>query len=288
MAETDGRNPDPAVVEIVRAYGARHHETFGDVRIDNGRVVASFTSDVDGHLLRLRQLVADPESVSVELTAYSGVYLDGITRSLEQRVAGDPRRPLRQLARGSVSLRAPFEGLAASLHHEFGAALDITVGAKPYPPTRIRPGHAVAVPQASIRLPGLAAAMHLDHDEVSAGEDLHGIVRLTNEGRRRVAFATGLCLGGIRAQGSRFLAGAFNGWVAPIGVRVDLGPGASCEIGARVGTTSVLVDNSYVVPAGRYEAVVAIPVTLDDQMGRPLPVRQLLVHHGPWVTVLEQ
>jgi hypothetical protein len=95
-------------VNIVRAYGAAHPDTYGALRINNGQVVASFPADLEGHLERLRRLVRDPAAVDVEATAYASAHLDGIRDALRARFAGDLRRPWSMMGTGSISLRASF------------------------------------------------------------------------------------------------------------------------------------------------------------------------------------
>jgi hypothetical protein len=140
----------------------------------------------------------------------------------------------------------------------------------------------VAVPESTIDLPELAVSVELDHDTVIAGSDLHGTVHLSNHGRGRLVFVTGPVLGGIRPEDGTFLAGDFVGWVAPVGIVVDIGAGETRELDVIVGTTSCGPDA--VVPPGRYETVIRIPITFNERDGR-ISARHLLVPPGPWITV---
>jgi hypothetical protein len=112
-------NATQAVLNAVRTYGAAHADSYGDVRDNNGQVVASFAGDLDEHLAQLQSLVSNPASVAVEQAACSSAYLATITSAIRERFAGDPRRVLWRTANGSVGLRAPFEHLAAELHAEY-------------------------------------------------------------------------------------------------------------------------------------------------------------------------
>ena len=55
----------------------------------------------------------------------------------------------------------------------------------------------VPVPESTIDIPDLIVSVELDDDTVSAGDNLHGVAKLSNHGRERIAFVTGPVLGGI-------------------------------------------------------------------------------------------
>ena len=147
------------------------------------------------------------------------------------------------------------------------------------------PSKPVAIPESTIDMPELAVSIELDEDSVTAGSNLHGVARLSNHGSGRVAFVTGAMLGGIRPEHSRYVAGDFAGWVAPAGIVVDLAPGGTRELHVLVGTKPCGPDG--VVPPGRYETVIRIPITFHDEDGHP-SAHHLLVRPGPWVTVRAQ
>jgi hypothetical protein len=63
---------------------------------------------------------------------------------------------------------------------------------------------------------------------------------------------------------------------------VDLGAGETRELHVLVGTRSCGPDT--VVPPGRYETVIRIPITFQDQDGTP-SAHQLLVRPGPLITI---
>jgi hypothetical protein len=278
-------NATQAVLNAVRTYGAAHAHSYGDVRDNNGQVVASFTGDLDEHLAQLQLLVSNPASVAVEQAACSSAYLATITSAIRERFAGDPRRVLWRTANGSVGLRAPFEHLAAELHAEYGDVLKITVGSKPYPPTRISPADFVPLPSSTIDLPGLEVTFDPGSDTVAAGEDLHGSARLTNAGAHRIAFSTGgVLIAGVRRHGDDYLAGGFTGALAAGSIKVHLAPRESRDLHLIVGTTSCLPDSSYAVPPGSYEILARLSLHLPRPDGGPSG-RRLLVRRGPSITV---
>jgi hypothetical protein len=140
----------------------------------------------------------------------------------------------------------------------------------------------VPVPESTIDIPDLIVSVELDDDTVSAGNNLHGVAHLSNHGRGRIAFVTGPVLGGIRTEHGTYLAGDFAGWIAPVGIVVELGAGETRELHVLVGTRSCGADT--VVPPGRYKTVIRIPITFQDQDGPP-SADHLLVRPGPLITI---
>lgn len=258
MAGDDG--PDPGLLRTVRAYGAAHEETFGDVRWAGGRLVVSFTADLEHHRRRLATLTGDPSATAVEATEHTGAELRRIADEVRERYGADPRRVLHGCGPGTARVRARFEDVAAELHARYGSALDITLGAKPYPPSRLGSMAAVPVPVSTGDLPGLDVVFDVGDGTVAAGDDLRGGVVLTNSGTGQLRFATGLLVtAGVRRPGAGHLAGWFVGAVAAVAALVDLAPGASARLDLVVGTASVLPDTTYRVPPGTYEVVATIP-----------------------------
>jgi len=145
-----------------------------------------------------------------------------------------------------------------------------------------RPRIPIPVPESTIDMPDLIVSVELDYDTVSAGDNLHGVAQLSNKGRGRIAFVTGPVLGGIRTEHGTCLAGDFAGWIAPVGIVVELGAGETRGLHVLVGTRSCGPDT--VVPPGCYETVLRIPITFQDQDGRPLS-HHLLVRPGPLITI---
>ena len=178
-------------VEDVRDYVAGFPEVFGGIRADGELVVAAFTADLEEHLQGLRASVEHPELVRVEQARYSAAKLTDDIRAIRRRLADDPRRPEQGGGPGFIKLRAPFADLAAELHNEYGDALEITVGAKPFPPEKIGALQPVPIPTPTVTVPGLELAVTVDEATVVAGENARGKVVFTNSGRRRVEGTTG-------------------------------------------------------------------------------------------------
>ncbi len=187
-------------VEDARDYVADYPEVFGGTRGSGDLVIVSFTSHLDEHLRGLQVAVEHPELVRVEAAEYPIAKLEADIGEIYRRLRADPRRPLNGGAPGHVRLRAPFATLAADLHREYGTALEITVGHKPFPPERIGDRQPVPVPTPTVTVPGVELAVSLDAARVAQGEDFEGRVLLSNRGAQRVTGLTGLLTGGVRAE----------------------------------------------------------------------------------------
>jgi hypothetical protein len=269
-------------VADARDYVADHPEVYGGMRVSGDLVIVSFTSDLDEHLEGLRASVEHPELVRVESAEFPLAKLEADIGEIYRRLRADPRRPLNGGSPGHVQLRAPFAGLAAELHRDYGPSLHITVGHKPFPPAQIGDRQPVPLPTSTVTVPGLELTVTVNAARVAPGDDFEGSVVFSNRGSQRVAGMTGLLTGGVRAEGDDRMAGDFAGAIALVGRTVELGPGEEMELPLTVGMASLLPDVSYVVPPGRYEVISAVPFHQPDTRPTPQPV---LVARGAWVTV---
>ncbi len=277
-----GGNWRPDTVEDVRDYVAGFPEVFGGIRVDGEVVVVALTSDLEEHLRGLQASVEHPELVRVERATYPLAKLEAALRAIRHRLDGDPRHPERGGGPGMIRLKAPFAALAAELHAEYGDALKITVGHKPFPPDKIGYRQPAPVPSPTVMIPGLELTVTVDAATVLAGGELRGWVVFANRGSQRVQGTTGIITGGVRRADDAFLAGTYAGSVAFIAQTVSLEPGESEELRLIVGTDSCLPDTSYVVPSGRYEVIAAVPFSQIDTASRALPY---VVARGTWITV---
>jgi hypothetical protein len=266
-------------VETVRAYGTEHGDTYGQVRFEQDRLVATFTEDLEGHRRLLTDLVTHPDRLRIEATAHSRVELEAIWGPIRERLSNDPRRPFQQIGirDGAVSLlRAPFESLATEIAGAYGDAVAITVGVKPFPPGRFAPSsRSWLLPVATVVWPDLDISIALPSSTVTSGDDLSGQVWFANRGDKTIAFRSGQLTGGVCRDGSRHYAGIFTGATRLIGLGVNLAPGESRSLPVMVGTASWEAGPAYAVPPGRYEVAIGIPFHLEPGTGST--DRQLLV-----------
>lgn len=135
---------------------------FGGIRVDGELVVVAFTADLEEHLRDLQASVEHPELVRVERAKYPVAKLEADIRAIHRQLQGDPRYPERGGSPGHIRLRAAFAELAAELHREYGDALEITVGHKPFPPEKIGDRQLVPIPTPAVTVPGLELTVTCD------------------------------------------------------------------------------------------------------------------------------
>lgn len=269
-------------MEGVCDYVAGFPEVFAGIRVDGEQVVVAFSADLDGHLRGLHASVERPELVRVEQAKYPVAKLEADIRSVRRRLQDDPRDPEQSGGPGHLRLRAAFAELAIELHGQYGDALEITVGHKPFLPDKIGDRRPVPVPVPTVTVPGLELTVTVDEPSVVAGEEVGGRVIFTNRGSRPVEGMTGVLTAGVRGEADDFMAGNFAGAVTAVGYRVELQPQESKELGLIIGAASCLPDTSYVVPPGRYELIAAV---VFRQADTPPGTHPRLVARGAWVTV---
>jgi len=278
-----GGNWRSDTAEDVRDYVAGFPEVFGGIRVEGDLVLVAFTADLDEHRRGLQASVEHPEMVRVEHARYSEAELTADIAAIRRRLADDQRHPQTGVSGpGRIQLRAPFAELAAELHDQYGDALEITVGNKPFPPEKLGRRQPVPVPQPTVVVPGLRLTVVVDEPTVAAGEDVHGRVVFVNEGTDLVDGTTGVLTGGVCRQGDDFMAGAFTGAVVAIGYTLRLEPGQHKELGLIVGTASRLPDTPYVLPPEPYEIIATVPFRHADTAPGDHP---RLVARGTRITV---
>lgn len=268
-------------IAAVRAYGAERPDVFGGSGFDNGsvvRVMAGFTRDLDEHADRLRRLVGHPDRLEVLAVPASVAEIERIRAAIMEDPGFDASSPLRQLGPGFGTVRvrlASFaEEQARRLVDRYGAAVEVWVGAFPYPMDREGPVRARELPSPpSLEVEGLEAHIDLDVGTLEPGAGGEGRVVLANRGSGRIELDTTQPLSATLVDpATGRVVGGFVGGVAGTGLRVDLAPGQETAIRLLIGSDSLDPALGYVVPPGSYRLRVFVPVgTGPDRAGVPVP-----------------
>lgn len=281
-------------MEVVRAYGEEHGESFCGVRFEGEVIKVAFTEGLAAHAEALRSRLESPELLVVEGGTYSRRALEDTCAQIKRNWGDLSKEHYMSIGVSytSVSVGLTATGVAAAkeLHRRYGGVLDITVGFKPYPPgshrTRLPPA---GLPTASLPVAGLRLEIRLGSDVVSAGEDVRGEVRFWNDGRAKLLVDTGsIVAGGIRRPGAGEMSGGSASNLIGTGLMFTLKPGACRGIDLVVGTASCEPNADYVPKPGRYEVVVGIDATIimgRGVIGRGVERRGMLVASGAHLTL---
>jgi hypothetical protein len=264
--------------EFIAGYGQEHPGTWAGAWFDNEpavRIVAAFTGDVARHEAALRPGLRYPGRLVVERGQHSLSDLrrvrEEIERTLGQRATQTGRWILTSIGEGKgvvrVTLRADQENLARELAARYGSAVELRVGAFPFPDRqRDHPRPPVSPAQEGTQegtreeptleeaaFEGLEMSVEVGQQVLEAGDDGHGRLVLRNNSPERIGpLGSGQPLRGSLLNASLQAVGGYSGWIAGTGVIVDLEPGRSASIPVIYGTASTREDLGYLVPPGTY------------------------------------
>ncbi|MGH3261082.1 MAG: hypothetical protein ACRDNS_03710 [Trebonia sp.] len=252
-------------LSLVATYGEAHTDTWAGVWFEHDpamHIVAAFTGDVAQHEAALRPRLRHPDRLVVQPRPHSLSDLRQIRQEIERtaqcRAAATGRPILTSLGLAKavvrVALRADQEDLAGELAARYGSAVSLRVGVFSFPDRRLRRRPGAGVPAlVEQAIDGLAMNVELDQAVIGVGDDGHGRVVLRNIGTERIGpLDTGQPLVGTLLNGARERVGGFAGWVAGMGLTVDLAPGESAGIRLIFGTASTREELGYALPPGRY------------------------------------
>ncbi len=259
------QNQLQADVRRVREYGRAHPMEWVGLRFDNARpvrVIAAFTDHLDIHEQALRSLVEHPRQLAVEREPYSAAQLERIREDLHTRLfEGDQRVAVAvgmTWAKVFVHFRASAELVARELHERYGDALVITVGAMPFP---LRAFNCCPPkPEPTLTRDGLELRLVLDQASVPSGDGATGRLVVRNAGHEVVELETGEPTVGVALDRDGQVVGVYSGAIAGVGRLLKLGPGEEGSVSAIVGTASCSSRVGYLLPPGRYSALVPLNV----------------------------
>jgi hypothetical protein len=251
--------------ELIIRYGEEHPGAWAGAWFHNEpavRIVAAFSGDAARHDAALRPRLRYPDRLVVERRPYLLSDLrrvrEEIERALQQRAAQTGRWILTSIGEGRgavlVGLRADQENLASELAARYGSAVELRVGAFPFPDRgRGQPRPPVRPTLAERTFEGLEMRVEVDQEVLAAGDDGHGRLVLRNSGSERIGpLGSGQPLTGSLLNASLEAVGGYSGMIAGTGLIVDLAPGRSASIPVLYGTASTRADLGYVVPPGTY------------------------------------
>lgn len=277
MAESARLEP---MLGQVLAYGGQHADQFGTYGFiwhgaGDASVFISFTSDLDAHRDALAEFVEHPDELIVCQVAVSGDASAALQAQLTQELAGRFLSIGRGMGAVEVVLAPNEAALAAELAARYGNAIELTVGALPYPLDR---ASSICEPPPEERsLSGLDIAIVPPAGPLTAGgiEPLGFTLTLTNVGDSSIRFDSGAAIGTFLDTEGNVVSSSDNVSIADLGYTVDLAPGASTELPLYASAASCDPDLGYVLPPGDYLLIAHVPHIDGDittLASAPLPV----------------
>jgi hypothetical protein len=214
-------------------------------------------------------------------------HLAAVRSAIEARLASHGKSPLLSIGDGDgtvvVRLTPDAAPAAEELKREFGDAVDITVGFKPFPYVHGR----FARPSfdsepAAVKWPALHITCEIPEARIPRGGSTIGQLSILNRGKTEEKFTAAANGGWLCAPGTSDIAGGYSGAIAAGARAIDLEVDGIALLDFIVGTASCESNDRYAVESGVYEVVV--PLSIWVAGSNPDPVR--LQVRGCLVTVI--
>ncbi len=207
----------------VTRYGAGHPEVWGGAWMDDDARLQVGLTVLDPHAAQVAALLEHPDDVDIVAVARTtaeveAVWVDIRAVMAEQRSARRPgQRSLFSVAgirgrRVHVQLHPTGEALARQLHTRHGDAVDLHVGALPYPLDPQALPDPIPGPLPTTTWAELKLTARPDSTNVRPGDDVTGLVTITNTGRRPIRLTGGQPLPAQLVDADGHLAGTTPGW----------------------------------------------------------------------------
>jgi hypothetical protein len=169
---------------------------------------------------------------------------------------------------------------AEELHRQFGANVDLTVGAFPYPPGR-QPQRSPSAGQPAEQLDPLEIAAELDGPAVvSSGHTLrHGLLLRNHTGDELQIATNGQLTADVVDPRTGEVVGGFSGMQARPLIMFRVGAGDTSRIPLLIGTASFTHRLGYTVPPGNWgiQATLSLGSPINDPPSRRTPVLPLTI-----------
>ena len=268
-------------IETIRAYGDAHSDDWTDVLFENEptvRMIVLFAgAHLEEHDRALRALVEHPEYLDVRQTQCSRAQLESMLNEARQ-FRSEPRTILMSgIVQGKVHLElgADQEPLAATLLEQFGDAVELKVGAFPFPmPADSAVGPPFSRPDAlPISLEGVDVTLS-DSTTVLSGGVANSQLEFSNHGGAEVTLDTnGVVTARILDPSTLEVVGGFVGAQTMPLIRFPIAPGEAIRVPLLVGAASFKRSLGYTVPPGEWmmDAIVKVHDRGDRRIP-PLPV----------------
>ena len=185
--------------------------------------------------------------------------------AIESRFRSDGESPLSSIGDGDncvvVRLIPDAMLIAEELKREFGNAVSITVGFKPFPVGSVNFGPVPLEPSGAARW---WSAMRVTCEVATAlippGDSATGKLVILNRGSVKVNFSAAVSVGWLCAPGTLDVVGGYSGAIAAGMRAIELDAGEVTSLNFVVGTASCEANDHYVVESGTYDVVVPLSI----------------------------
>ena len=248
-----------------RQYGQAHPDAFNDVWFDyrDGEwiLVVGFKSAVDEHRAALLALLEHPDSVVVCRTSSSAADQMKILADIRALPNDDGQISSygARVDRIFVNVRADLESLAKQLYEKYAPAIDITVGARPYPPGAASTDGFPCPELAPAATPtGVRVTVEPSSVAFTSGANSKATVRIRNSSTAAVAGSRGLF--SVVRPGTRTVVGMYVGARDLVLRTFDVGPGGESSFEDTYGTAPCGPGDRYTLPKGTYELLATVDI----------------------------
>jgi hypothetical protein len=259
-------------LEVVRRYGESHPEVWVGLHLawdpPPVHVVATFSDDLEGHEVALRQLVALPDRLEIRWMPYPAYRLEEIRADAHEmaktteagHISGSGIRD----GKVRLSLWASQEDLAARLHERYDDAVDLTVGYLHYPECNLLSSDGspveLSLPQRPPLLPSDMGDVSVPEDlRVKSGHRMRSELSVRNHGSDEIVIETNGSVTATVVDGeTNERIGSFEGAHTMPLVRYSAAPGTTVKVPLLVGTACLIPRLGYAVPPGEWAIEVVL------------------------------
>lgn len=270
-------------LEVVQRYGEAHPEEWTEVLFENEPsvriIVLVASAEPERHAEALKKIVAYPDQLDVRSTVHARSELEITMDEIRNRAEWPEAFLSLGIVRGriNVQLMADQESLASTLAANYGNALELRVGALPFPSIQDGDRNSRRVgPEIPLIASSELNATIEGNLVVSSGGTTGGSLRFHNLGSETIVLNTNGCVTArvLDPSTGEVIGGFVGAQTLPL-VQFSIAPGASAAVPVMIGTASYRSRLGYTVPPGEWE--IDALITLEGQGQRRIAPLRIVI-----------